>query len=255
MNRETVCRLDRINRDFYAAHAEDFLATRASPWPGWERLLPHLRAIETQSAPPRILDVGCGNSRLSAWLDDRLGRPHQYVGLDRSLTLLSRARPASNRPPLARVLVDVIRSNASLPYRSDSYDAALALAFIHHVPSLALRSVLIDDLLRVVRPGGVLALSFWQFAREERFQRRMVPWRGTAHDPSPLVDLSQLEDGDHLLAWGDRSPGAPAVRYCHYTSPEEAAHLVEDRPATILDTFHADGRGGRLNLYLVLRRS
>ena len=51
MNRETIDRLDGINRDFYATHAEDFLATRAAPWPGWTRLLPHLRSAAPPGAP------------------------------------------------------------------------------------------------------------------------------------------------------------------------------------------------------------
>ena len=155
MNRETVGRLDRINRDFYATHAEEFLATRASPWPGWDRLLPHLRSIEPPSAPLRILDVGCGNGRLGLWLEDHLERRHRYVGLDRSLALLSRMRRATDALRPARFLVDVVRSDGHLPCRPATYDAALALAFLHHVPSLELRAALIDDLLRVVRPGGL----------------------------------------------------------------------------------------------------
>ncbi|HEX2463160.1 MAG TPA: class I SAM-dependent methyltransferase [Thermoanaerobaculia bacterium] len=255
MDRETVWRLDRINRDFYATHAEEFLATRASPWPGWDRLLPYLRGIEPPSAPLRILDLGCGNGRLGTWLEDRLERRHGYVGLDRSLALLSRVRPTSKAALPARFLVDVVRSDGHIPCRTATYDAALALAFLHHVPSLELRSALIDDLLRVVRPGGVLALSFWQFAHEERFERRIVPWQRLGRYPAAVIEPAQLEEGDHLLAWGDRDLDPPVVRYCHYTSPEAAERLVTDRPATVLDTFHADGRGGRLNLYLVLQRS
>ena len=70
------------------------------------------------------------------------------------------------------------------------------------------------------------------------------------------IDPEQLEEGDHLLRLGRSRRSRPsALRYSHHTSPEEAARLVEDRPASIVDTFDADGRGGRLNLYLVLRRS
>jgi SAM-dependent methyltransferase len=255
VNRETVEALDAINRDFYTAHAEEFLATRAAPWPGWSRLLPHLRAIQPRTVPLRILDVGCGNGRLGAWLDENLEQSHRYTGLDRSLALLALAPPGRPRLAPGRFLADIVRSGGRLPCRTATAEAVLALAFLHHVPSLELRRSLIGDLLRVLRPGGILALSFWQFAAEERFQRRMVPWRDLDSRSELTVQTSELEDGDHLLAWGEHGASSASIRYCHYTSAEEADRLLDDRPAELVESYHADGRSGRLNLYRVWRRS
>ncbi len=39
MRRETAEALNRLNERFYERSAEAFRATRARPWPGWERLL------------------------------------------------------------------------------------------------------------------------------------------------------------------------------------------------------------------------
>jgi SAM-dependent methyltransferase len=255
MDRETIVRLDGINRAFYATHAEDFLATRASPWPGWSKLLPHLDTAIRPGQALRILDVGCGNARLGAWLDGRLGRPLRYVGLDRSLSLLRRAAPESGLGAPARALVDLVDSGGELPCRTAACDAVAALALLHHVPSFALRRALVGELVRVVRPGGVLALSLWQFAGDERFERRIVPWSDFNREAESPVELDQLEEGDHLLAWGERGAGRLVARYSHHTSLEEAARLFEGRPASIVETFNADGRSGQLNLYLVLRRT
>jgi len=256
VNRETVDRLDHINRDFYATHAEEFLATRASPWPGWEGLLPHLRALTSVlGAPLRILDVGCGNGRLGTWLQQHLGRPHCYVGLDRSLSLLAReVNGWGGDPDPASILADVAASGGVVPCRAAAYDAVLVLALLHHLPSSGLRRALIDDLLRVLRPGGLLALSCWQFASEERFARRMVSIEDYNRGVASPLDAAQLEEGDHLLRWGDAAASRPTLRYCHFASPDEAVELLADRPATIVDEYRADGREGRLNLYLVARR-
>jgi tRNA (uracil-5-)-methyltransferase TRM9 len=259
VNRETVDALDALNRAFYATHAEDFLATRAGPWPGWNGLLPHLRELARPDAPIRILDVGCGNARFGGWLGLHLERPHRYTGLDRSLPLLARARTDDSRQPPPRLLCDIVRSAGALPCRAASFDAVLGLAFLHHVPSFDLRRALICDLLRVLRPGGVLAISFWQFAEEERFRRRIVDLRHLDRAKAPAIDAHKLEDGDHLLAWGELSASSPrspsSVRYCHHTSPEEADRLLAGQPATLVESYRADGRSGQLDLYRVWRRA
>jgi SAM-dependent methyltransferase len=249
VNRETVSALDRINREFYARHAEEFLATRASPWPGWDRLLPHLENTGRAAHAPIILDVGCGNGRLGSWLRAHLKRDHRYLGLDRSLALLARA----SRPRRC-VLADVVVSGGRLPVGEAACDAVLALAFLHHIPAFALRRTLIEDLVRVLRPGGVLALSFWQFAAEERLRRRVVAWEDPDRPACPGLEVADLEAGDYLLAWGERA-GAQTVRYCHFTPPEEAMRLIDELPLTVIDRYRADGRGGELNLYVVLRRA
>jgi hypothetical protein len=44
------------------------------------------------------------------------------------------------------------------------------------------------------------------------------------------------------------------MRYCHHADPAEADRLTAGLQAEIVETFSADGRGGALNLYRILRR-
>ena len=82
----------------------------------------------------------------------------------------------------------------------------------------------------------------------------MVSIEGYNRAATSPLDAAQLE-GDFLLRWGDQENAKAAIRYCHFTSPEEAVGLIESFPVTIVETFRADGREGRLNSYLIARRS
>lgn len=230
------------NRRFYAAHADDFSATRDHPWPGWERA-----CLPPGCTPPaRVLDVGCGNGRLGAWLA-RHG-PIAYSGLDVCEALLDAARAAL--PAEARLLQRDLcdpregATDAALP--DERFDLVCAFGLLHHVPGFAQRRRLVRALATRVAPGGRLALAFWRFAERERFERRRLDWQQFA-----AIDPDRLEPGDCLLAWGDGG----ASRYCHAADDREIEQLLEGHPLARRDDFVADGREGDLNRYVVLENA
>jgi len=51
----------------------------------------------------------------------------------------------------------VCHDAAALPFASDTFDLAVAIAMLHHVPSAAAQNRVLSGLARVLRPGGVLA--------------------------------------------------------------------------------------------------
>jgi hypothetical protein len=94
-----------------------------------------------------------------------------------------------------------------------------------------------------------LVLTLWRFDSDPRFARRRIePSALCELDPSIGLDPSDLEPGDAFLRFGS---DPSAVRYCHFPSDPETARLVAD--LELVDRFEADGEGGRLNEYLVLR--
>jgi tRNA (uracil-5-)-methyltransferase TRM9 len=249
MDRRTVQALNRLNRAFYRKVGEEFSATRRAPWPGWERLLPYLSALPD---PLAVLDVGCGNGRFGAFVAHRLGRPFRYVGVDADPALLRHAREAlaPRVADLALLRRDVVASPLRLRPDGETFSLVAAFGLLHHVPGAATRRRLVEALAERVRPGGLLALVAWRFGARARFRRRVVGWQSYNRTATERIDEAKLEPGDLLLRWGTGS----SLRYCHDLAPEALAALVRGLPLAAVEAYAADGEGGDLNRYLLLRR-
>jgi ubiquinone/menaquinone biosynthesis C-methylase UbiE len=101
-----------------------------------------------------ILDVPAGTGRLSVELA-RSGA-HVVAG-DISLNMLraaaSKVRPSDLAPSFAQVKA------GELPFPDDTFDAVISFKFFHLVPN-EVKSVLIRDMVRVLKPGGKLIIEF-----------------------------------------------------------------------------------------------
>lgn len=97
-----------------------------------------------------LLEVGPGPGLTTDWLRRRLPRL-TAVEIDRQLaqSLAIRMRGTNVR---------VIRADgAALPFKDNSFSAAVAFTMFHHVPSVELQNRLFQEVCRVIRPGGVFA--------------------------------------------------------------------------------------------------
>ncbi len=243
MNDATARALNALNRTFYTDSAALFAGTRRDPWPGWRELLPLLR----ERSAPAVLDVGCGTGRFASFLCSELGAPFLYCGIDASAPLLADAEQALAGIPGARLLcADLVLEAPARTLPDERFDAVVAFGLLHHIPGEVGRRALIHALAERVAPGGFLALTFWDFAREARFARKRV------RETPPELE-GQLEVGDVLLRWG--AEGSPRLRYCHYTDAAEEARLLEGLPLAPRLAFSRDGRSNRLNRYRVFQRS
>lgn len=247
MDDATIRRLNQINRRFYRATAGEFDQTRGKPWPGWERLLPHVYPLAAGRALS-VLDVGCGNGRFGVFLAGKLARreaghvpPLRYHGLDFDPALLEKARQALSALPQVEARLER-RDIVENPPDSGQYDLVALFGVLHHVPGFRQRQSLLRALAERVAPGGVLAFACWRFYEYARFRARIVPW------PDDLT--AQVEPGDYLLDW---RRGARALRYCHYVDDAEHAALVAATGLHEVETYRADGRSGDANRYSILR--
>lgn len=94
----------------------------------------------------RVLDLGCGDGRLTTELDAT-----ELSAADVSTLALDRAR---TRLPGARIVE--LEPDAALPFDDGAFDLVLCAETIEHVRDVQL---LLSEIRRVLRPGGTLALT------------------------------------------------------------------------------------------------
>lgn len=97
----------------------------------------------------RVLDAGCGQGDPVL---RRLAETSPAVGLDFSGAQLELAREAAPEATLVR------GDLTALPFAADRFDAAVAAHSVIHLP-LEAHGPAIEELARVLRPGGRLLLS------------------------------------------------------------------------------------------------
>jgi len=177
-------------RETYDEIAAHFSATRQYPWPEVETFL--------ADAPGGSvgLDLGCGNGRHLPLLADCVDRA---VGLDLSTRLLRIARERLAGETTAPTPDLAAGDAATLPLAGGCADVAVYVATLHHLPTPALRRASLDELARVLAPGGRGLVSAWS-TEHDRFDRN--------------------EGFDAELDW-ELPDGETVPRYYHVYDPAE----------------------------------
>jgi len=129
-----------------------------------EKLLDLAASLAAWTGRETVLDVGCGRGLMLVGAARRLTTGNA-VGVD-----LWRAEDQSANTPdaalenarlegvAARVRVETADAR-DLPFPAASFDAVLSHWVVHNLPDAAGRMRAIDEMLRVLRPGGVLVLA------------------------------------------------------------------------------------------------
>jgi tRNA (uracil-5-)-methyltransferase TRM9 len=194
----------------YDRIAEHFAATRAYPWPEIESFVADADRV------PLALDVGCGNGRHVEVLAERADR---VVGLDASRGLLTAARRRRTDRSWA-FDADLVQGDAAtLPLRTDRVGLAVYVATLHHLRPRAARIESLDELARVLEPGGRALVGVW----------------------STVHDRFDAEDGfDTTVDW--TLPGGETVpRYYHIYDPAEFDRDLSASALAVHDAFESSG--------------
>ena len=107
----------------------------------------HLEAILSASgisSDDGILDIGCGIGQYEKLLGDR----YDMVGMDMSKASIEEAAATVSSAKLVHY------EGATFPFGDATFQVAFAICVVHHVP-LGERILLIDEVRRVLRPGGL----------------------------------------------------------------------------------------------------
>jgi SAM-dependent methyltransferase len=130
----------------------------------WSRLVAERFAAWVDPGPGlRWLDVGCGTGALTSAVTTRC-RPQLMVGVDRSWAFAEVAA-AAIAPGRG---VTAVADAQALPFRDATFDAAAGGLVLNFLPD---PTAALAELVRTVRPGGLIGAYVWDYAEGMAFLR------------------------------------------------------------------------------------
>jgi len=181
-----------------------------------------------------ILDLGCGNGRLSELFTDL---DIEYTGSDDSGELV---KIAKTRYPKHHFIET---SPLILPFPDDTFDKVFCLAVFHHIPSTELRLEYLAEVRRILKKDALLILTVWDIWRKPGMFWQILK-SGLFY---PKLDL-----GDVFIPFKDGQGKIMANRYIHSYHDDELDKLFREsgfRVETI--EFQKRGKNDNGNILIV----
>lgn len=236
MDRDLVQKLNKLNQKFYEALSEQFSSSRSYFWSGWYKCWDYAaNKIKIES----VLDIGCGDGRFAAFLEER-NYHGNYAGYDFSNKLLEIAR---NRKINGVHFIELDILNEEINAKQS--DLVVCFGVMHHIPDYNNRLEFIRKLANLIRPGGFLILSFWQFLKLPEYSAKIIDWKQIG------IDVSELESNDYLLGWNKGN----TFRYCHYFDNNEIDSLIKESGLKLEIKVAGQKKNDETNTYVVLSSS
>ena len=156
MEKQVECVYDKI--------ASEFSTTRANKWPLINRFM------ESVPKGSKILDIGCGNGR------NMLYDHYEFKGVDISSEFVKICWDRG---------LDVKKGTMTeLPFKNNSFDVILSIASFHHLNNENDRNKALQEMKRVLQPGGIVLLYVWSKNQPGKTKRTfenygdvLVPWK------------------------------------------------------------------------------
>ena len=254
MDKNTRQKLIDLTTNFYNKVATSFSNTRNNPWEGWHKLLDYVKVELGDEVFVKqklsVYDLAAGNLRFEEFLREQFPDvDFDFHALDNCEALLPTDFNVSFQN------YDLLTALNSGSFNLDDINVGqcnlvVAFGFMHHVPGIALQKKVLDILLSKTKSGGLIAVTFWQFMRDERRQEKH---RQKTQEAVERFSIDGLGDNDYIIGWQDETD---AYRYAQNFSREHIDSLIEHVKgrAHVLDQFNADGRTRDLNHYLILQK-
>lgn len=221
----------------YKELATKFSNSRAYPWKGWEKVSTKIK--KDFKDPISVLDLGCGNGRFLDFLLSEKIEISRYVGIDNSESLLNIADSRFRQEHVQFINADLENNwfnilQESIPANSNnSYNFISIFGVMHHIENHIKRVELLQNAKKLLKPNGILFVTYWQFGKYERF----------------LNKAESLGNNDYNLPFNE----IEAARFCHFTDEAEAGTLEKESGVELVDSFYSDGSDAQLNLYRFYR--
>jgi ubiquinone/menaquinone biosynthesis C-methylase UbiE len=118
-------------------------------------------AIRTLQFVPNShgLDIGCGNGKITGLLAESIAPGGRVTGVDISPDMVAYARDSAEKASLIEQVSFRQGDMRNLPFDNDTFDWVWSMDCVGYVPIEPLP--LIEELVRVTKPGGRIALLAW----------------------------------------------------------------------------------------------
>lgn len=188
--------------DVYSQIASRFDKTRYNKWTSVHKF------IDSIPSHSYVVDLGCGNGKYLYRSD------LSYTALDNCPEFIEIVR--NKYPDVQTITADV--TNTML--EENSYNACYSIAVIHHLSVVRRRKQLIDEIYRILVPGGIALITAWSSVHQER---------------KILKKSTNLGNNDYLIPWENN-----LLRFYHLFEEGELESLLDDRFTLISSNFERD---------------
>jgi len=182
-----------------------------------------------------VLDAGCGNGQWICWYRDLVGK---IVGVDGQPEMLAAARLKLGQDKK----VELVHANLNqrMPFADGSFDEIVNVLVLGYLQN---RDLALDELVRVLRPGGRIAIAtpidgakFYKILKEEAKHRKS--------EGSFLRDLKRLPLGLIAIGYGKVAELKCWVGEYHFYSQNELEQALVERGLKIIYSGQAYAKQG-----------
>ena len=132
---------------------------------------------------------------------------------------------------------DVIQGNmTSLPFEDNTFDGLITVASYHHLDNDNDRKKTLDEMYRVLKPGGTCFIEVWAKEQEENKNK----------------NTSEFKNNNNLVKWTSSKTGEVYYRYYNiYSNDQLLIEVNELKPEfKILNYGYEKG-----NYYIILQKN
>ena len=182
--------MELSTQEIYNRIGVQFNGNRVRVWPLVRQYLDNME-VNT-----KILDIGCGNGNNMFYRKDLI-----FYGID-----------------FCNVLLDIVKEKGGkvkygllqdIPHSNESFDNFICIAAYHHLDNIQDRKKSLNEMYRILKPGGTGLLSVWAMEQEE---------------DSPFHFTKENEK----VKWYCRTDGNTYYRYYHIYKKGQLAKEIKE---------------------------
>lgn len=175
-------------KEVYEKIASHFSNTRVYKWTWVNEFLDNLKNNSL------VYDIGCGNGRNMNHNKNNL----TFIGLDNCNNFID----ICNNKKL-----NVVNANiTNIPFKSNSADAIMCIAVLHHLSNPQNRLTSLLELKRVIKPRGEILLSVWSINQPAKTRRtfnsygnNIVLWNNSGKIYERYYYIFKIDELNHLF--------------------------------------------------------